>query len=84
VARENRNIALSIDGVLVDIFYHDDESFINEYAYRKYVLTISSFILSGALLQKDFFVTMRVQFKSHFDEATRVLRKLKIEKIFKN
>jgi hypothetical protein len=82
LAKENKNIALYIDGILVDIFYYDDESFINQYAYKKYLIRYNnSLVFFSTALKPDYFNTMKVHFKDIFDEAKKILRKLKLEKM---
>jgi hypothetical protein len=79
--KKRNNISLSIDGVLVDIFYHDDDSFINEYAYKKYLLNVNEPELEPRW-NIAIFITMWKTYKKYFDEANSVLRKLKIESLY--
>lgn len=83
MVKKNKNIALYIDGFLVDIFFHDDESFINEYAYKLYLLRINNPDIEP-MWNLAIFITMWRTYSGYFNEAKKVLRKLKLEEITKN
>jgi hypothetical protein len=81
MTKENKNISLYIDNILIDIFYHDDESFVNEYAYKLYILRINSLDIEPQW-NKAAFITMWRTYEHYFYEAKKILRKLKIKKIY--
>jgi hypothetical protein len=81
VPKENKNITLQISDIWVDIYFHDDESFINEYAYRMYSLNITNYEIEP-FWNKGVFITMWETYPKYFNEAKRVLRKLKLKKLY--